>query len=373
MPEQISHILIIGLPVLVLLYCAACAAALRPRTGTLAWISACDRPTPPVIGRPHPAEKKDLLPLAGICILTCLLRVVGTMWPLSVSFSLPPVQLALALLERVGGPLAAVVLSYFLMKRLFGQTFSAALCAGLIAADLSADPVSLAFSAASLFCLVRYLTGPEEPSFRQTLIPLAGGFVFLAAGCYFDPALLPMLAAAVFLCVMGCVDRFVMTGKLWLFPCLGTAFLSVALTWIAVFIPAGMWEGYEFPSMLVEGGYYLMVVLRLGSGFAALFSGGLTVAVPDDWPLLLAAFPALISAAVWMVRDHNRRSILILVWFVMQCLTLVLLGNHALSLGCAVCLCQVWSRLEENRFLWLGCVGAGALFALLLMQIFLIL
>lgn len=373
MPETISHILTIGLPVLVLLYCAVCVAALRPRTGTLAWISACDRPTPPMIGLPHPAEKKDLLPLAGICVLTCVLWVAGTMRPLSVSFSLLPVELALLLLERVGGPLAAVVLSYLLMKRLFGQTFSAALCAVLIAADLSADPVSLAFSAASLFCLVRYLTAPEEPSFRQTLIPLAGGFVFLAAGCYFDPALMLMLTAVVFLCVIGCVDRFVMTGKLWLSPCLGTALLSVALTWIAIFIPDGMREGYRFPSMLVEGGYYLMVLLRLGNGFTALFSGGLTAVLPDDWPLLLAAFPAVIAAAVWLVRCHNCRSILLLVWALMQFLTFALLGSHVLSLGCAVCLCQVWSRLEENRFLWLACVGAGALFLLLLVQYFWIL
>lgn len=373
MPEQIFHILTIGLPVLVLLYCAVCIAAFRPRTGTLAWISACDRPTPPMLGLSHPAEKKDLLPLAGICVLTCLLRIAGTMRPLSVHFSQPPVQLELELLERVGAPLAAVVLSYLLMKRLFGQTFSAALCAALIAADLSADPISLAFSATSLFFLVRYLTVPEEPTFRQTLFPLTGGFVFLAAGCYFDPALLLMLIAAVFLCVIGCIDRFIMTGKLWLIPCLTAAVLSVTLTWTAIFIPAGMGEGYGFPSMLAEGGYYLMVLLRLVSGFDSLFRGGLNVALPYDWPLLLAAFPALISAAVWLVRDHNRRSILILVWTVVQSLTLALLGSHALSLGCAVCLCQVWSRLEENRFLWLVCVGAGALLALLIAQFFLLL
>ena len=70
MPEQISHILTIGVPVLVLLYCAVCAAALRPRTGTLAWIPDCDRPAPPLLGVSYPVEKRDFLLLAGICVLT---------------------------------------------------------------------------------------------------------------------------------------------------------------------------------------------------------------------------------------------------------------------------------------------------------------
>ena len=367
MPESIFHILIIGLPALVLLYSAGCVAALRPRTGTLDWIAACDRPVPLLLGHSHPVGKKDILWLAGICLLTCLLRVAGSMRPLSLWFSLPPARLAAALLENVGAPVEAAALSYLLMKRMFGQTISAALCAALAAADFSANPLSLGFLAASLFFLVRYLTVPEDAGFRQTAVPLAGGFAALAAGCYFDPALLVMLPAAIFLCVMGCADRFTMTGKLWLPSCLAAALLSVIFAWIAVFIPAGLAEGYAFPSMLVEGGYYWMIVRRLGTGFSSLYGGTMAAAqLPGDWPLLLAAFPALISAAVWLIRDHNRRSLLILIWFAMQLLALALLGSNAVSLACAVCLCQVWSKLEENRFLWLACVGAGALAALLL-------
>lgn len=157
MPELIFHILIIGLPALVLLYSAVCAAALRPRTGTLAWISACDRPAPLLLGHPHPAGKKDVLPLAAVCAVTVLLRAAGSMRPFAAFFSQPPAPLAWALLELAGAPLAAAALAYLLMKRLFGQTVSAALCAALVAADFSANPVSLAFSAASLYCLVRYL------------------------------------------------------------------------------------------------------------------------------------------------------------------------------------------------------------------------
>ena len=371
MPEQISHILTIGVPVLVLLYCAVCAAALRPRTGTLAWIPDCDRPAPPLLGVSYPVEKRDFLLLAGICVLTCPLRAAGTMRPLADFFSLDPGPLALALLEYVAAPLAAAALAFLLMKLLFGRSFSAALCAALIAADFQTDSVSLAFSAASLFCFVCFLTGPEEPSVRRTLVPLAGGFVFLAAGCYFDPGLTLMLAAGVILCVMGCVERFVRTGKLWALPCLAAAFLSVALTWTGVFILGGLREGYAFPSMLAESEFYLMALRRLGSGFASLFRGEMAVAPPGDWPLLLAAFPALISAAVWLARRRDQRSALLLAWTLTQVLTFVLLGSHALSLGCAVCLCQVWSKLEENRFLWLACVGAGALAALLLIPYFL--
>ena len=367
MPELIFHILIIGLPALVLLYSAVCAAALRPRTGTLAWITACDRPSPHLLGHPHPAVKKDVLPLAAVCAVTVLLRAAGSMQPFAAFFSQPPAPLAWALLELAGAPLAAAALAYLLMKRLFGQTVSAALCAALVAADFSANPVSLAFSAASLYCLVRYLTVPEDAGFPQAAIPLVGGFVCLAIGCVFDPALLLMLAAAVFLCLVGCADRFIMTGKLWVPSCLAAALLSVTLTWIAVFIPAGLADGYTFPAMLAEGGYDWMALRRLGAGFSALYSGGLAaVSLPDGWPLFLAAFPALLAAAVWLVRDHSRHSLVVFIWSVMQLLTLALLGSNALSLGCAVCLCQVWSKLEENRFLWLAWVGAGALFALLL-------
>ena len=342
MPELIFHILIIGLPALVLLYSAVCAAA--------------DRPAPLLLGHPHPAGKKDVLPLAAVCAVTVLLRAAGSMQPFAAFFSQPPAPLAWALLELAGAPLAAAALAYLLMKRLFGQTVSAALCAALVAADFSANPVSLAFSAASLYCLVRYLTVPEDAGFPQAAI-----------GCVFDPALLLMLAAAVVLCLVGCADRVIITGKLWVPSCLAAALLSVTLTWIAVFIPAGLADGYAFPAMLAEGGYYWMALRRLGAGFFALYSGGLAVvSLPDGWPLFLAAFPALLAAAIWLVRDHSRHSLVVFIWSVMQLLTLALLGSNALSLGCAVCLCQVWSKLEENRFLWLAWVGAGALFALLL-------
>ncbi len=373
MPEPIFHILIIAFPALVLLYSAVCAAALRPRTGTLDWIAACDRPAPLLLGNPRPVGKKDVVPLIAVCAVTGLLRAAGSLRPFGLFLAQPPAPLAWALLELVGAPVAAAALAYLLMKRLFGQTFSAALCAALIAADFSANPVSLVFSTASLFCLVRYLTVPEEAGFPQTAIPLAGGFVCLAVGCYFDPALLLMLPAAILLCVMGCVDRFTMTGKLWLPSCLAAGLLSVTLAWIAVFIPAGLADGYTFPAMLAEGGYYWMALRRLGLGFSALYGGWRSApSLPDGWPLLLAAVPALIAAAVWAVRRRSRHSLVVFIWPAAQFLTLALLGSNAVSLACALCLCQVWSRLEENRFLWLVWAGAGALFALLLALRFLL-
>lgn len=371
MPDEASRILMIGFPALVLVYSAVCIAALRPRTGTLDWIPACDRPAPLLLGHSYPVRKKDILFLAAVCVLTCLLRAAGFPGTLAGAFSLPPGQLTLALLKYAGVPAAAAALAWLVMKRLYGQTLAVSLCAVLIAADFSADPVSTVFSAAALFFLVHYLTVPEQAGFRRTAVPLAGGFVSLAAGCYFDPALLLMLPAALFLCVMGCIDRFITAGKLWLSSCLTAAILSLVLAWIVIFIPAGMDEGYRFPSLLVEGGYYLMVLQRLGDGFSMMSSSVSALRLPADWPLLLAALPALVSAVVWLVRDHNRPSLLVLAWTVMQCLTFVLLGSHALSLACALCLCQVWSRLEENRYLWLAYAGTGILLVCLLLPHFL--
>lgn len=369
MPEPFFHIFLIGFPILVLLYCAACAAALRPRTGTLAWIAACDRPVPPLLGQPYPVVRNDILPLAAVFVLSCLLRAAGFMLPFAVFFSQPPARLAVSLLEQAGAPFAAV-LSYLSMKRLFGQTYSAALCAALAAADLAVDPVYLFFSAAALFFLVRYLTVPEDANFRQTAIPLVCGFLALAAGCSLEPALLMLLPAAIFLCVLGCADRFTIAGKLWLSSCLAAALLTVTLTWIAVFLPAGLSEGYSFPSMLVEGRYYWMILQRLGAGFSALYQAGISP-LRDNWPLLAAAFPALIAAVIWLVRDQNRRSMVVLIWSLLHLLALVLLGQSAISLACALCFCMVWSKLEENRFLWLACAGAGVLLALLLTLYFL--
>lgn len=365
MPDPINGVLMAGLPILVFVYSIGSALALRPRTGTLEWIPACDRPAPLLLGHPCPAEKMDIITVTGVCVLTVLLRLFGTMRPLSAAFSLPPADLTLLVLKQLAAPLITVALSCLLMKRMFGRSISAALAAILIGADLVPDPVTLAFSAASLYFLIRYLTVPEEAGVRQTLIPLVCGFVLLAAGCYFDPALLLMLPAAIALCVAGCVDRFIMAGKLWLASCLTAGLLSVTLVWILIWIPDGIAEGYTFPALLLEGGYYWMVLQRLGSGFTALY-GWKPPGLPNDWPLLLAALPALIAAVAWVIKLRSRRSIVLLIWFGMQLLTMTLLGSHALSPGCALCLCQVWTKLEENRFLWLACAGAGILFVLLL-------
>lgn len=371
MPEFVSRILAIGLPALVSFYTAACVWALRPRAGTLEWIPACDRPAPPLFGSPYLLELADLPLVLAVFVLTAALWIFGTMQPLAFHFSLPPVELVQSLLKDAAAPAAAAVLSFLLLKRLFGQTVSAAMCAALIAADLSAEPVTLVFSAGSLYFFVCCLTAPEASGLLGAAVPLAGGFACLAVGCYFDPALLMMFPAALFLCAMGCVDRFIQTGRMVLAYFLAGAVLVSLLVWILVYIPAGMREGWTFPSLLIRGDYYKLILRRLRDGLSALYGGWLPlniVRLRYDWMLLLAGFPALIAAGVELIRDGDRRCLLILAWTVMAVAAFCLLGSHALSLACALCLCRVWARLQENRFHWLACLGAGCLFLFLLTQ-----
>ncbi len=353
-------------------YCAGCAAALRPRADTLDWIAVCDRPAAALCGGAFPLTRADVPAMAAVVLAAGLFWTGGRLRPLALYLSMPPVRLICALLENAAAPMSAAACVFALMKRLFGQTGSAALAALVMSVDLMADPLALVFSAAGFFFLVRFLTAPVGARFLETLPELFGCFASLAVGAYFDPALLLLLLCALLACIAGCAARVSRTGALRWIP-LGplAAILTVLTVCAGVYIPAGLARGMVFPALLWRRDYYGLILQRLAGGFLALYGGWGRVNLARlnyDWFLLLSAVPALAASLVWLVRWRDRRGALIVFWAAAQSVALALLGSHAVALSCAVCTGAVWSRLEANRRLWLAALGAVGLICVMLTQ-----
>jgi len=355
-------------PAAMALYALACFLCLRPRPGTLEWIAACDRTLPPVHAGTLGAA--DVPPLLAVCLLA------GLMWAFGAApreaFSAPVTAHTLfTLLVCVAAPVAATALSYAFCKRLFDATAPAALAAALVAADLSVEPVTLAFSAAGFYFLVRALTVGDGARFRDALLPLGGCFAFLAAGCYFDAGLSLLLAAALLAAFADGLRRALREGRVWLIPCLLTAALAAGAALAAVYLPGAERAGFRIPNALLQGAYYRQTARRVVSSSAALYGGWRPLnrlRLQYDGVFILAGTLALAAAVVASCRRRARWGALLLLWFTAHCAAFFLLGAHALSVPCAASLCALWTRLQRRGALWLAALGAGLLLAILIAQ-----
>ncbi len=367
---MLSYLVGVTLLALLSFYCGACVAARRPAAGSLDWIARCDRPPVSLPGSGTALGARDLLVLLALCLPTGLIWLLGTLWPLSFYRSMPSVQLVVVLLKNVLAPVTAVALAYASMKRLFGRTLSAALAAAVIAVDLAVEPVTLAFAAAGLYFLVRFLTVPEPARFVELLPHLIGCVASLAVGCWFDVSLFILLTAALLAVLFSCVGRLYVSGRpLRLIACLLAAVLSAVLAWIAVFLPGGLANGMEFPGLLLQSGYYRMISTRLAETFLARIGGRSPLdllRVQYDWLPLAAGAAALLAALVRLFWKRDSRCALLPLWSAAQLLAFCYLGSYALPLSCALCLCRVWAGLEERHHTWLAALGAVCLLTFLL-------
>jgi len=355
------------------LYALACCLCLRLRPGTLDWIAACDQPLPPV--RAVALGAADALPMLAVCLLA------GAMWafgatPREAFFAPLTPQSLLTLLACIAAPSASAALTYALCKRLFDAAVPAAFAAALVAVDLSVEPVTLVFSAAGLFFLVRALTLETGARFRDALPSLAGCFAFLGAGCYFSAGLFLPLAAALLAALADALRRVVREGRVWFFPCLLTAVLSAGAALTLIYLPGASKAGFQIPGALLQPEYYRRTARGIVKRFAALVGGWRPLnclRLQYDGILILAGSAALLAAAVASCRRRARWGGLLLFWFAAQTAAFLLLGAHALSLPCAVCLCALWTRLQRRGALWLAALGAGLLLAVLIAHSLLIL
>ncbi len=134
--------------------------AQRPKTGTLEWISFVDKPPFSFGCDCCPIGKKDVLPMLGCAVLAavCCCGTALRVLPPHVILSIrTPYAISVAALHYIVAPIAAVLGLYAFLRRLTGKILPAALSAALLALDLQANMVLLAFWMPSLAFMLRYL------------------------------------------------------------------------------------------------------------------------------------------------------------------------------------------------------------------------
>lgn len=357
---------------LLVFYGAAYVRALRPREGTLEWISSYDRPVFSIAGQWRGLEKRDVLPLLCACV------VAAGMWGFAAwrsffsTYIQGGVSTAVAVEAAIyycAAPLATAVCTYLLLKGLFGQTMVSLLGTLVLAMDLTADPLSLLFSVLTALLLTRFLTTDGDAGFGEGCLMLILAFVVAAVGCYFQPALVIVAGAALLILLAGCAGRFVQLGSGWLVRSVVTALLAFGVTMTLIFVPAAVTNGMAFPKLLVTGDFYVFAAKRFLLGARNAFTGNsffwVISAAYYDWPLLLCGLTAAVAAVARLIARRDYRGLVTVGWYVALAALWLAGGVYALPLGSVLCIGGVWEVLCRREKRYWTVLGAVCLLALL--------
>ena len=357
----------VGIAALLVLYGISYVRALQPRAGTLEWIERYDRRPFSLVGRWTGLGRRDVLPLAGLCL------AAAAVWGLAAWRSLgAQITTAAARMEvlfRYGlAPVLAAVCLYVLIKALTGSTLAALLSALVLTLDQTAEPLLVLLAAAQAVPLTRYLTAGEEQTFGGACLPLILAFALNALACYVYAGFLVLTAAMVVLLAAGSALRFVQLGHGWLLRSLVTAALSWAAVTVLVYVPGAAAAGLAFPAAFLARDFYLYLALRLFSGVQVAFAAMPFQAAPlgFDWPLLLCGLGAFAALWVGMFRLRDMTGLVGAVWFLGLAAAWLLTGMYAMPVGCMLCIGGVWGGFCRRERTFPVLLGSACLLALLL-------
>ena len=361
------------LVLLVALYGAVCCRALRPRPGTLEWIARYDRPALSLAGRWQRLGRRDALALPAACLVS--LAAWGFAAWQSVRALYPDGGLPAAAVWEMAVyygllPVLTVAAAYVLIRGLYGSSMAALLAALTLGLDLTADPLVVLLVAVPALLLVRYLTAPAEAPFGAVCLRLILAFAASAVGWRAVPGLAVVPAVLLLLLLAGAAGRFVELGRGWLLKGLAAALLSLAVTTVLAWVPAGAAAGMPVPQLLVSGEFYAFAARSIGTGLTNTFtaSPAWLVTLLRDWPLLLCGLAAGIAAVGALVRRRDFRGLMAALWLAALLALWILGGVYAAPFGCMLCLGGVWGTLCSRGRPRLALFGGCVLLALLLGQ-----
>lgn len=365
----------LGLVILLIVYGAAYVRALRPRTGTLEWISRYDRPTFGIAGKRYPLERSDAGPAVCAGLLAAALWGLAAWRNLGGPLAVPTATWELVVLGILNFfilPAVTAVCAYLLFQGLFGVSYVALLGAIILSLNMTMSPLPAAVTVVSLLLLCRFLTAEAGETFASRSPWLILTAAVLTAGCYFEPGLAVLAAAEAVLLIAGCISRFVQLGRGSLIKSLCLAMVGVAVTTVLLYIPAALVAGMPFPKLLISKAYYLMIVHRAEALFAGQFGNWTALALPTmayyDWPLLLCGLAAFLAAAAGLFRRRDYRGLL-LTLLVFGLTAMWLLGAcYAVPVACVACFCYAWSELHRRDRAYLAEIGAAAILLILAAQ-----
>lgn len=364
----------IGIICLLVTYGAAYFRALRPRSGTLEWISCYDRPGFGLSGWCFPMEKADALPLLCLCLAAAAIWGFAAWKNLAALYDgadFPAETLARAAVYYLILPAAAAAGAYVMFKGLFGVTRVAVFGVLALSLDMTVSPVPTVFAVMTVLFLLRFLTARPERRFVDRLPSLILCFALLTIGCYFEPALAVLGLAAVVLLAAGCIARFVELGAGNLAASLASAAAAAAVTTLLLYIPAALIGGMGFPQLLLSPAYYLLIAQRVAALFGGLFRWQPEFAYSAayyDWPMMLCGLCAMAASLIALFRRRDYRGLVLPVLFAALTVMWLLCGVYLLPLACAACLCGVWAELCRRGKSLLAGIGAACILLILASQ-----
>lgn len=352
-----------------LVYFDGFCRAMEPRRGTLEWIRMYDRPALSFAGRRFAPGRGDCLPLvlvsaaaAGLCAFgAVLLRRAGSV-PLADVLLCPD-----ALLAGEGGYAVfaglSIVPCYLLLRAVFGRRALAVCGAALLAFALIPSGAEPGFSVPCLLLAMlaffRFLTAPPDGR-RLPWLLLSAALFWLAVWCdritlWFGLGFAVLLAVSLVLRVRRGEMRAAAAVLTVLILALCSAVCAAAIR-----LPAAILErGMAFPNLLVQGGFWRLVLVRTFSFRIWIDPLGLLGASMLQPLVFWGGLLAMLAAVAASFTRHDASALFVWVFHLAGLPVWVFSGS---GLGAAVsvlALCYVWNGYlsRGRRAAAYGCCG----------------
>lgn len=350
-------------------YAAACARALRPRAGTLEWIAWYDRARLPLAGGWSSLGRRDVLPLAGVCL--AVLAAWG--WAAWRTYAAAyggavPAEALLDGAVRYGLlPVLAAAAGYALVRGLWGSPLTACLTALAVGVDTTAEPRVLLLTAVPLLLLFRYVTAAGEEPFGAVCLRLILAFMAAAVAWRLEAALAGAALLLVLTLLAGAAARFVELGRSWLLRSLAAAAAAFLATALLTWVPAAAAAGMAFPAGLVQAAFYEAAARGAWLATRAAFAPSAlrVMALLSDWPLLLCGLAAWLAAVYRLMRRRDLRAGLAALWLLGLTGLWLATDVYAVPFGVLLCLGSVWGPMCSRGRVRPVLLGGCALAALL--------
>lgn len=356
---------LVGVAALLLLNGAAYVHVMRPRSGTLEWISRYDRPSCTLLGVWTGLTRGDAVPMAAAACGAAAAWGAASWMELWTQYggAIPTVILQEVILSRMIVPALTALTVYRLLRGLFGSRLGALLATFILMLTMTVQPVLLLPVAACALLLTRYQTAPADATFGETGLWLILAFMVAAIACYLSATMVVLALAMTAILCMGAADRFVHAGRGRLVRGILAAWVSLLVVWLLTYVPGAVAQGMPFPRLLILRDFYGYAAYRAARGLLLGLSWGIYDATPlyFDWPLLLCGLAAWAVCLVGGLRRPKGPALLAAAWFVALAVLWLLTGLYLLPLGCVICLCSLWADLAQRQQPWLALVAGGSI------------
>ena len=354
-----------GVAALLLLNGAAYVHVMRPRSGTLEWISRYDRPACTLLDGWTGLTTGDIAPLLSVTLGAAAVWGAAALVTIRSLYGspIPGDVLAETVVTHMVFPALTALAVYRLLRGLFGSRLGALLGTWILTLSMAVQPSPMLVAAVAVLLLTRYLTAPAQSEFGEYSLYLILAFAMAAVGCYLRPGLAGVALMMVVLLCCGAADRFVHAGRGRLVRSLLAGLLSLAVVWILAYVPGGVTQGLPFPQLLVLRDFYEYAFYRMGWELLEGLGSGVPPIVQFyfDWPLIICGAAAFVVCLVGGFRRPKASALLAAGWMAALTALWLLAGFYLVPLGCVLCLSSLWADLSRRGQPWLAVVAGGSI------------